>query len=42
VVRLTSGVDASRVEAQLNNGVLLLTLPKSETAKPRKIQVKTQ
>jgi HSP20 family protein len=42
VVRLTSEVDADKVQASLNDGVLLLTLPKAETAKPRKIQVKTQ
>jgi HSP20 family protein len=42
VVRLTSEVDADKVHAALNDGVLLLTLPKVEVAKPRKIQVKTQ
>ncbi len=42
VVRLTSEVDADKVHAALNDGVLLLTLPKAEVAKPRKIQVKTQ
>jgi HSP20 family protein len=33
-------VDADKVEARLENGVLLLTLPKSESAKPRRIPVK--
>ncbi len=33
-------VDADRVEAALENGVLKLILPKSEAAKPRKITVK--
>lgn len=33
-------VDADKVEAKYENGVLKLTLPKSEAAKPRKIQVK--
>jgi len=34
-------VDAGKVEAQLNDGVLNLTLPKSEAIKPQKIQVKS-
>lgn len=33
-------LDAAKVQAELVNGVLSLTLPKSEVAKPRKIQVK--
>ncbi|MBX3393898.1 MAG: Hsp20/alpha crystallin family protein [Phycisphaerae bacterium] len=33
-------IDANRVEATLRNGVLLVKLPKAETAKARKIQVK--
>ena len=33
-------VDADQVQAELSNGVLSLTLPKSEAVKPRKIQVK--
>jgi HSP20 family protein len=33
-------VDADKVEARYENGVLKLTLPKSEAAKPRKITVK--
>ena len=39
VVRLPVEVDAERVEASLKDGVLLIKLPKAETAKPRKIQV---
>lgn len=42
VIRLTSEVDADKVQASLNDGVLLLTLPKAEDAKPRKIKVKTE
>lgn len=34
-------VDADRVEAKYEHGVLKLTLPKSEAAKPRKITVKS-
>ena len=33
-------VDADRVEARFEQGVLKLTLPKSAAAKPRKIQVR--
>jgi HSP20 family protein len=33
-------VDADRVEARFENGVLVITLAKHESARPRKIQVK--
>jgi HSP20 family molecular chaperone IbpA len=33
-------VNHEGVRAELNQGVLTLTLPKSETAKPRKIEIK--
>jgi len=33
-------VDADKVQAELTNGVLSLTLPKSEAAKPRKIEIR--
>lgn len=39
VVHLPTEVDSNRVSAALTDGVLLITLPKSEAAKPRKIQV---
>jgi len=39
VVGLPVMVDPDRVEARYENGVLRLTLPKSEAAKPRKISV---
>lgn len=42
VLKLPLPVDAERVEAKLENGVLLLTLPKAEEAKPRKIVVKAE
>jgi HSP20 family protein len=41
VIRLPVEVNASKVEASLNHGVLLVHLPKAETAKPKKIQVST-
>lgn len=40
VVRLPVEIDADRVEASLRHGVLTITLPKAETARPRKIEVK--
>jgi HSP20 family protein len=40
-VTLPMLVDSDRVEAKVEHGVLLVTLPKSEAAKPRKIAVRT-
>ena len=40
VIRLPIDIDADKVEATLKDGVLLITLPKAEKAKPRKVQVK--
>jgi HSP20 family protein len=37
---LPTMVDADKVEAKYDNGVLKLTLPRAEAAKPRKIAVK--
>ena len=42
IVHLSSEVKADHVQAALTDGVLLLTLPKAEAAKPRKIQVTTK
>jgi HSP20 family protein len=36
---LSRELDTARVEAQLRDGVLKLTIPKAEEAKPRRIQV---
>src|SRR5262245_58547681 len=38
--RISEQVDASRIWAELKNGVLTLHLPKVEAAKPRKITAK--
>lgn len=39
VLRLPVPVNPDQVQASLENGVLQLTLPKAESAKPRKIKV---
>lgn len=39
-LKLPTTVDAANVQATLANGVLTVKLPKSEEAKPRKIEVK--
>lgn len=39
--RLLDDFDGSKIQASLKNGVLTLVLPKSERAKPRKIQIKS-
>ena len=39
-IRLPVEIDTEEVEANLTNGVLLITLPKSPAARPRKIEVK--
>lgn len=36
---LSRELDAARIEAQLRDGVLRLTIPKAEESKPRRIQV---
>ncbi len=40
-IQLPSGIDENHVEAACKDGVLTITLPKSEQAKPKKIEVKT-
>jgi len=39
VFELDPAIDTSRINARMNQGVLFLTLPKSEAVKPRKITV---
>lgn len=41
LLELPQDVDEENVEAELRNGVLTITLPKREEAKPRKIAVKS-
>jgi HSP20 family protein len=37
--RLSRAVDAQKIRAKYNNGVLTLSIPKSEEAKPREIDI---
>ena len=39
VLPLPHEVDANRIEAELHDGILIVTLPKAESAKPRKITI---
>lgn len=39
VFELDPAIDTAKIGARMNQGVLLLTLPKSEAVKPRKITV---
>ena len=38
-LRFPQYVEASKIEASFTNGVLTVTIPKSEAAKPRKIEI---
>jgi HSP20 family molecular chaperone IbpA len=39
---LSNVIDQSKIDAKLNDGVLRLTLPKVEEAKPRQIEIKSE
>ena len=39
VFELDPAIDAKRIAAKMDQGVLMLTLPKSEKVKPRRISV---
>src|SRR5689334_2234031 len=39
VFEIDSSIDAARIDAKMDQGVLTLTLPKAETVKPRKIAI---
>ena len=41
-LRLPSVIDAEHVEAKIADGVLTLTLPKAESARPKKISIKSK
>lgn len=39
--RVSSAIDANKIEAKMENGVLKLHLPKAEKARPRRIAITT-
>jgi HSP20 family protein len=39
VLRMPAEIDAHKVEARINDGVLTLRLPKAESARPKKIKI---
>lgn len=41
-LRLPVPIDANSVEAKIDDGVLTLTLPKAESAKPKRISIKSK
>ncbi len=40
IFRVPAGIDANKLSAELNQGVLQLHLPKEEAMKPKRIQIK--
>lgn len=40
-IAMSDMMDASKAEAQMDNGILTLRIPKAEAAKPKTIEVKT-
>jgi HSP20 family protein len=40
-ISLPMGVESEKVKAEMNKGILKITMPKHEKAKPRKIQIST-
>jgi HSP20 family protein len=40
VFTLSEAIDESAIRAEMSNGVLTLTLPRAEAAKPKRIEVK--
>jgi HSP20 family protein len=41
-LRLPSSIDADKVEARIEDGILTLNLPKAESARPRHISITTK
>ena len=41
-LRLPTVIDADHIEANITNGVLTLRLPKAESARPKKISIKSR
>jgi len=41
-IRLSDSVDAEKIAAQYDGGVLTVTVPLTERAQPRKVQVRTE
>jgi HSP20 family protein len=41
-IELPNSVDGAKVDAEYRNGVLLITLPKQQSAKPKKISVRAK
>jgi HSP20 family protein len=41
-LRLPAVIDADQVEARIADGILTLTLPKAESARPKRISIKTR